>query len=59
MAKKPQPFVWGVTPDPTNWHQAAQALKNNQTGKPKKPQSKGPSLIDRLLGIETLLKERT
>ena len=60
MAKKSTAFVWGVTPSPTNWHQAAEALKGNQTGnaKPKKPASKGPSLVDRLLGIEKLLKDQ-
>lgn len=57
MAKKPTPFVWGVTPNPRNWHQAADALRSNQTVPAKKDKKKSP-LLDRLLGIEQLLKDK-
>lgn len=55
MAKKVQSYVYGVTPDPRNWHEAADAIKSSAT---KSKRKKSSGLLDKLSSIEKLLKER-
>lgn len=52
MAKK-QPYVYGRSPHPRNWHQAAEALESI---KPTKKRKSG-GLMDRIGAIEKLLKD--
>jgi hypothetical protein len=51
MAKK-QPYHYGQSPHPKNWHETVDALKSLKT-KPKRP-----GFHDRLDQIEQLIKER-
>ena len=53
--KKNQPWTYGVSPAPRNWHEAAEAIKSIQ--KPKR-KSSGIGLLDRLDTLEKLLKEK-
>jgi len=55
MSKKPAPWLYGQSPDPTNWSDAAAILKTLDKSKPK---PKGPSLMDRLDAIEQLIREK-
>jgi hypothetical protein len=52
MAKNPS-YIYGKHPNPTNWHETADTLKNLKSDKPK-PTSGG--LMDRLRAIESTLK---
>lgn len=52
MAKSPKAWAYGKSPNPTNWHEAAEALKSQ----PRKP--KANPLMARLDAIESLLKEK-
>jgi hypothetical protein len=51
--KKQVPFQYGKSPNPTNWQEAADALRSVR--KAKKP--KGEGLVDRLDRIEKKLGE--
>ena len=51
---KKQLWRYGVDPNPRSWAETAEILKAGQTSKPKK----SSGLYDRLLQIETLLKEK-
>jgi hypothetical protein len=51
---KSTPYVYGQSPAPRNWKEAADALKSISQPKTKK----GPGLLDRLSAIESLLKEK-
>lgn len=45
-------WQYGVSPNPTNWHEAADALKSLN-----KPKHKGNGFVEKLDSIEKLLKE--
>lgn len=51
--KKKEPWVYGKSPDPKNWHEAADALRSLH---PKQRKSSG--LADRIDALEKLLKEK-
>jgi hypothetical protein len=55
MATKSDPWVYGKSPIPRTWHEAAETIKTIQT---KSDRKKGPGLLDRLAAMETLLKEK-
>lgn len=54
MAKK-STYQYGVTPNPKNWHETAEAIRSLAT-KSKKPKESG--LDTKIASIEKLLKER-
>ena len=54
MKKVTTPYIYGKSPNPTNWHEAAEALKNGKQDKQSKRKSSG--VMDRLSHIENLLK---
>ena len=54
MMKSKQPWVYGQSHTPTNWHEAADILKSSQP----KPKRKSSGLLDRLANIEQQLKDR-
>lgn len=59
MAKrKAAPFIYGQSPNPHNWHLAAQALKDTSAAAPK-PKAKSSGLMDRLENIERMLREKS
>ena len=54
MAKKTPAFVYGQSPNPTNWHEAANAIR--ATSKHKK--AKKPSMFEeKMSSLEKLIKE--
>jgi hypothetical protein len=53
MPTKKSPWQYGVSPNPKNWHEAADALKSMKSMKQKR---KG--LMDRIDSIEKMLKDK-
>ena len=55
MAKKPTPYVYGESPNPTNWHEAANAIKSN--AKPRRTAKKPSLFMDKMTALEQLIKD--
>lgn len=49
--KKKQPYQYGKSPNPRNWHEASEVLKGLQKKKPN-------PFMEKLTSVEQLLKER-
>jgi len=53
MAAKYKPFEYGKSPNPRNWQEAADVLKQGS-----KPKRKSSGFHERLVEIERMLKEQ-